>query len=314
MRRQPLIFLFLELSFCFFQFEAVFAQQELYLPGKSYFGRNKYIEYVAGNIPLIISISHGGNLKPEEIPDRRYGTKLSDLYTIQIGREIAKEFYRVTGGYPHLVICHLKRTKIDCNREIKEATQGNKWAEKAWQEFHSYIEQAKQLSLEHYPRCFYIDIHGHTHAIQRLELGYLLVRDDLKRNNKSLYLLRQKTSIRFLLEHTPGDFSEMIRGKTSFGGLMQERNFPAVPSPQYPHPEDQPYYPGGYNVMRHTFYATAPIPGFQLEINSHIRKDKATRKEFAQKFVEAIRIYLAMHYDLSIKNKEEKPKKNSTEK
>src|SRR5262249_16761368 len=33
-----------------------------YTPGQSYFGRNNYIEYIAGNSPLILSAAHGGNV------------------------------------------------------------------------------------------------------------------------------------------------------------------------------------------------------------------------------------------------------------
>ena len=30
-----------------------------YVPGQSYFGRNNYIEYLAGNAPVILSAPHG---------------------------------------------------------------------------------------------------------------------------------------------------------------------------------------------------------------------------------------------------------------
>src|SRR5262245_57440187 len=38
--------------------------------GQSYFGRNSYVEYIAGNAPVIFSAAHGGDLKPAGIPDR----------------------------------------------------------------------------------------------------------------------------------------------------------------------------------------------------------------------------------------------------
>ena len=41
-----------------------------YVPGHSYFGANGYIEYVAGNAPVIFTASHGGALLPASIPDR----------------------------------------------------------------------------------------------------------------------------------------------------------------------------------------------------------------------------------------------------
>ena len=34
---------------------------QTYIPGKSYFGRNNYTEYIAGSLPIIISASHGGD-------------------------------------------------------------------------------------------------------------------------------------------------------------------------------------------------------------------------------------------------------------
>ena len=47
---------------------------QTYVAGQTYFGRNNYIEYRAGNMPLIVSAPHGGTLTPAELPDRTYGT------------------------------------------------------------------------------------------------------------------------------------------------------------------------------------------------------------------------------------------------
>src|SRR5262245_1097109 len=45
-----------------------------YTPGQSYFGRNNYIEYIAGDSPVILSATHGGDLTPAQIPDRTDAT------------------------------------------------------------------------------------------------------------------------------------------------------------------------------------------------------------------------------------------------
>ena len=42
----------------------------VYKAGQSYFGRNGYVEYIAGNTPVILSAPHGGALTPTTIPDR----------------------------------------------------------------------------------------------------------------------------------------------------------------------------------------------------------------------------------------------------
>ena len=49
---------------------AASAFAQTYLPGVSYFGRSNYIEYIAGDLPIIISAPHGGALIPAEMPDR----------------------------------------------------------------------------------------------------------------------------------------------------------------------------------------------------------------------------------------------------
>src|SRR3954454_18769286 len=91
-----------------------------YQPGQTYFGRNKYIEYLVGDLPLIFSAPHGGREKPDELPDREMGTFAFDTNTQELARAVADELRSRTGHWPHLIICRVTRKKVDCNREIKE--------------------------------------------------------------------------------------------------------------------------------------------------------------------------------------------------
>ena len=50
-----------------------------YEPGQHYYGRRDYVEYIPGELPVILSSAHGGDLVPEEIPDRSYGVLRNDL-------------------------------------------------------------------------------------------------------------------------------------------------------------------------------------------------------------------------------------------
>jgi hypothetical protein len=84
---------------------------QTYVPGNSYFGRANYIEYIAGNLPVIISVPHGGNLTPSEIPDRTCGDEtVTDSYTRELAESVRQEIHNITGCTPHVIICHLKRT------------------------------------------------------------------------------------------------------------------------------------------------------------------------------------------------------------
>ncbi len=51
----------------------------------------KYVKYYQGNLPLIISVSHGGALKIEEIPERKSGIRGIDKNTIEIAVELIEQ-------------------------------------------------------------------------------------------------------------------------------------------------------------------------------------------------------------------------------
>src|SRR5437870_345025 len=144
---------------------------EEYQPGKVYFGRNKYIEYLAGDLPFILSAPHGGRERPEELPDREQGTFAFDTNTQELARAVTAELHARTGHWPHIIICRIHRRKLDCNREIVEAAAGNPLAEQAWREYQVFIDAAHAAVVERQGRGLYIDLHGHGHAEQRLELG-----------------------------------------------------------------------------------------------------------------------------------------------
>ncbi|MEZ4999732.1 MAG: hypothetical protein R2744_12815 [Bacteroidales bacterium] len=102
---------------------------------------------------------------------------MTDSYTMRkrpmrMGEAIAP----ITGCYPHIDYMSSQRTKLDANRDIDEAACGNEFAELAWNEFHSFIDDAKEEVGKVSGKGLYIDLHGHGHTIQRLEIGYLLTR------------------------------------------------------------------------------------------------------------------------------------------
>src|SRR4051794_11480332 len=142
-----------------------------YQPGQSYFGRNRYIEYLAGDLPVILSAPHGGRERPEELPDREQGTYAFDTNTQELARAVADELHARTGHWPHVILCRLHRRKVDCNREIVEAAAGDPLAEQAWREFQGFIDAARATVVGQHGRGLYIDLHGHGHPQQRLELG-----------------------------------------------------------------------------------------------------------------------------------------------
>ena len=264
-------------------------------PGTQCFGTSDYVEYNGGDLPVVVSVPHGGALAPATIPDRTGGTTVTDTNTIELGRAIASAFQSATGRQVHLVICHLRRTKLDANREVNEAAQGHPDAVRAWNEYHAFIEMATAEVGRRDGRGVYVDLHGHGHAIARLELGYLLSSAQLSMTDAQLDAggVGATSSLQRALPHSSASFSEMLRGSTSLGGLLTV--VPSVPSPSTPSPGSDPYFTGGYSTERHT----TTLPGVQIESHfTGVRDSAANRSAFAQQLVAAVRAFAERHLDL----------------
>ncbi|MBI5774071.1 MAG: hypothetical protein HZA89_10055 [Verrucomicrobia bacterium] len=286
-------------------FAAASAHAQPYVPGQTYFGRSNYIEYIAGNLPFIISAPHGGTNKPAELPDRTYGTFATDTATDTLARTIRTVFTNRFGGLvPHVIICNLDRDKIDCNREIIEGAQGNTNTEIAWNEFQNFIATAKQTVSNQFGRGFYIDLHGHGHPIQQLEIGYLLSAGELAVSDATLDAgtnYSGQSSIKELDQRSLSSFSELLRGPTGFGSLMAAQGFPSVPSQAVPDPGTNSYFNGGYNTVQHGSLLGGTISGLQIESNyTNVRNNSVSRTNFANALATALDTYFSNHFAMNL--------------
>ena len=278
--------------------------------GDVYTDANNWTEAVVGNMPLVISVPHGGDLKPSHIPDRTCNdpTTITDANTRELARAIEQEFVSKYNIRPYLVFCHLQRIKIDQNRDIDEATCGNPQMEAAWHKFHNYIDTALNDAVAKHGRAVYIDLHGHGHPNLRLELGYNLGRASLVNvyNSSNLIALAQASSLNNLLQLNPYmDFRELMLGDNAFGTLMENEGVPAVPSKQDPYPASgEAYFNGGYNTRFFTSEDYPDVFGFQIECNRVGLRDNATnRANFAKKFAKVMMEYLDLtEMDTPIEN------------
>lgn len=268
-------------------------------PTTRWTGRNDYVEYQAGTLPLVISAPHGGTLDPSEIPDRSWGTIVRDRATDELAYLIADALEDRTGERPHLIMSHLHRRKLDPNREIVEAAQDNPRAQQAWWEFQSLIEHASDRVEEEYGDGFYIDLHGHGHEIQRVELGYLLGSTTLGLSDQALDAggYDDNTSVPALVASAGVSLSTLLRGPESLGTLLEDRSVPATPSGPQPGPGENPFFSGGYNTRRHGSFDGGGISGVQIELNYFGIRDTAENRElFAEQLADALAVYLARWY------------------
>jgi hypothetical protein len=289
-------------------FVVIFTQSLCVFAQTVVFGANNYVEYQVGTLPIILSVPHGGNLAPASIPKRACNNPVytTDAYTVETALEIKKAFYDLTGCYPHIVLSHLKRSKLDPNRNIADGACGNNEAEIAWNEFHSFIDTARNSANQHYQfKTFFVDLHGHGNPIQRIELGYLLSDHELELSDNVLntekYL--NYSSIRNLAVSNKNSYTHahLLRGEKSFGSFLTNSGFPSVPSRQIPYPGTASnYFSGGFITANHTCYAKGvDINGLQMELNySGIRDNAQNRAKFAKAFAQSMIDFLNTHFTM----------------
>ncbi len=274
-----------------------------FVPGQSYLDSTSYVEYIAGNLPIVISTPHGGYLEPKEIPDRSFGVFARDVYTQEVARGVYEAFFEETGCYPHVIINLLHRKKFDANREIVEAADGNPTVEAAWFNYHNFIQISKDKIEENFNRGLFLDIHGQNHPIPRIEFGYTIWGSQLRQSDETLNGTDQieQSSIRTLVEDNLASLThaELLRGSKSFGTLMEEKGYPSVPSINDPFPMDgDDYFSGGYNTVRHGSREGGNIDAIQIELYNIIRSDDELRAILIPHLRECISEYMNAHYGL----------------
>jgi hypothetical protein len=280
-----------------------------YVNGSVYYGRNKYIQFYPGNLPIILSVPHGGNLKPDEIKDRTYGTKVNDTNTKELSIAIMDILNLNFGSRPYVIINNLDRKKIDANRDSIEGVQKNIYAKRAWEEYHYYIEYSKNKIIQDFNYGLFLDIHGHGINPDgfydlRSWLGYLLTGDELDKLDYELNTIsyQKKSSINTLVSISSDDFVEVLRGGNSFGSMLDSLGYKSVPSINDLGPEGMRYFSGGYNTNFHgssenggqisSIQIEAPYPG--------IRDNYSNWNKFGEALSVVLQRYFKIHYDIDL--------------
>lgn len=136
-----------------------------------------------GNVNIILSAPHGGNLMPENVPDRtdnilnrylnskdgacyeppRYKLSVTkDSRTDEFTENIANELSMMANLKPFIVIGKWHRKKVDFNREIIEATLNHPEVIPAYENYHVNLNNTINQVNNRYGKGLLIDIHGHS--------------------------------------------------------------------------------------------------------------------------------------------------------
>lgn len=279
-------------------------KQDKYPAGSTHFGRNLYIKYMAGTLPILLSAPHGGSLKPSEIKDRTQGVLGNDSNSRSYTLEVARRIFQLTGQRPHIVINRLHRIKLDANRDIKEASQGDKNSETAWAEFRNYMLEARKVVTARCKRGHYFDMHTNGHSEAWVELGILLRSSDLAKSNAVLdsgSTYKHKSSWKAMTAMPGIVFSEILRGSSSLGAMLQARGYKTVPSPTHPDPKGGGFFSGGYNTASYGSRKGGTIDGTQVETHFSMITTN-TRYKYSRALAESILTFMERVYGFKLRN------------
>jgi len=200
---------------------------------------------------------------------------------------------------------------------LKDETKPLAEAEQAWKEFHGFINAASNSVIKSTGRGFYVDLHGQSHPIKRVELGYLLKPWQLTNSDAVLDqpAYAAQSSIRTLAAQVPIPFSQLLRGSNSLGALLLSNGYPAVPSPAMPSPwanrnpdptsgAPSDYFDGGFNTRMHgSIRQGGGIDGVQMEVNlAGLRDTAANRSKFAAALAQAMDVFFARNFVIDLRS------------
>lgn len=270
--------------------------------------KNNFVETVVGDIPLVISVPHGGTVRPKNIPKREckvagQGRLVTgvDGRTVPTARAIQEAFEKKYNKKPYVIISHIARTQVDQNRPLELGACGNKRAEAAWYDFHNSIDTALALAVQKFGFAIYIDLHGHGHEVQRLELGYSLTGPDLEKaftDGKARKQFGGESSMQnFLTMYGADKFHDVLWGEYSLGTLFENHGVAASPSKQDPFPlTGEKFFSGGYNTRRYTSSDYPKVFGVQIECNFRgVRDTEESREKFANALAESYTQFVEHH-------------------
>ncbi|MFX1487756.1 MAG: hypothetical protein ACFFBI_01320 [Promethearchaeota archaeon] len=222
----------------------------------------KYIEFQKGNIPLVLSVPHGGRLEFNNIPRRTKGILGVDGRTISITKKfisLLKDKFKEHDSevrIPSYVISMVPRSKIDINRKEEDAfVQDSIDAKEIYRFYHNKIKEFIFDNIKQFGRSLLIDIHGFEK--NKRPPGYPDVDIILGTNNLTSF---------FSTRVPRKNWVHSLRGKIIQSFL--DLKVPIAPS----HPKRREYaLTGGYITK---MYGASQIPrsqAMQIEFSDRIR-------------------------------------------
>ena len=246
----------------------------------------------AGELPIILSAPHGGNLpvpdvavrKGEGLPTGGGGFVTErDTGTEELAQQVADAIERRFGKKPYFVIARTNRKYLDPNRPPEIAYEDDD-AKPVYDAYHSALTDYCREVQTKFRKGLLLDIHGQGVAKETVFRG--------TQNGKTVTLLRERFG------------EEAHTSDVSLFGLLKSRGWKVHPDPL--DDREQPSFRGGYIVQTYGSHQGFGIDAMQLEFGANFRT-KAARPKTADTLAKGLVDYAALYLDIPDERSGAKP-------
>jgi N-formylglutamate amidohydrolase len=215
--------------------------------------QTRFIFFQKGNIPILLTAPHGGELSVPFLKIRTRGKTVGDARTLQLTQAIAAAMANKTGLRPYVVGLRCKRKYVDANRPTNEAYEDER-AQPIYDAYHrqilEYIKEIKEKFPHNNPLL--IDIHGQAFKKNTIFRG-----------------TRNKQTVKKLL-HRCGE--NALSGQKSIIKSLESYGYTVFPSSALKRKAEASAYWGGFTISNYGSHKRNGIDAIQLEFGSDFRQ------------------------------------------
>ena len=272
-----------------------------YTVGQSYFGADNYIEYIPGDLPIIIVAPHDGALMPfslATLTDPR-GNDNGTAETTQLLNTYLNT--KTNGGTPHVIINNLNTSYLNPATDIDDGAGSQTATRNAYKEFHDFIEDAKSKVTQDWGKGHYIEIHGNGGTDDEWnEIGVGVSDTYLNGTDEDILGRLNVSSLKNLATNGGIDFLQIVKGPASFGSLLQGYGWKSTPSQVNPKPGNNTFFFSGYNVQKHGSRYGGSIDATHLE-SYFVFMQSANRDQYTNAVAESLLTFM-LNYGFDLRN------------
>jgi N-formylglutamate amidohydrolase len=245
---------------------------------------SRFVHVEIGDLPIIISAPHGGQLEvPDVEPRRGEGVKPGgagytvsrDTGTEELAADVAKAIAKRFQRKPYVIVARSHRKYVDMNRPAEIAYEDPD-AKPVYDEYHAALTSACSAVQKKFHKGLLLDLHGQGEAKDTVYRG--------THDGKTVTLLRER-------------FGEAAHtGEHSLFGQLKHHGWKVYPDPF--DGKEQTGFRGGYTVQTYGSHQGFGIDAMQLEFGADYRS-KEGRPKTAATLATSLVDFAARYLDLA---------------